>query len=519
MNERPNQSVGDGRGTGQEIEIKFRTDPAGLKRVLNSPAFALSAVVHDQILRSNYFDTSIGDLRKQNIALRIRKRGRGGPVLGVKAKRPTSEGPFSRTEIEVRSRSLQPDLSLFDAETAAGLGRLVGERPLEVQFETKVRRRTVLVEQGRSHIELSCDDGKIVSGDQTAPLAEVELELKSGDERDLCDLAMTLADEFPLRLDFTSKAERGFCMSTGESLPTVRATAIEYGADATLDDAVVAVVSNTLAHFIGNWAALRTADREDAVHQARVALRRLRTALKMFQHALSCPEFDALRNEARRIASALGSTRECDAFLASVTKGPLAHAGRPTGFEVLLAAVGDRRAAAFRDVRALLEDVETTRFVLEVRGLLARRAWRNGLIGSQFVQLTSPAETFARGALDRLHARALRRGKNLADLSDEARHELRISLKNLRYGAEFFGGVLGGRRKIRRYVAIVSTLQDLLGAHNDVVSARRFLDDLPPEMGRTSGFILGWYAHQMSLADAKLINTWKKFKEADVFWR
>lgn len=518
MNERPDQRVGDGSGTGHEIEIKFRTDPEGLKRVLNSPAFTLPAVVHDQILRSNYFDTSLGDLRKQNIALRIRKRGRGGPILGVKAKCSTSEGPFSRIEIEVRSRSLQPELSLFDAETAAELGRLIGERPLELQFETKVRRRAVLVERGRSHIELTCDDGKIVSGDQTAPLAEVELELKSGDESDLCDFAITLVDQFPLKLDFTSKAERGFCLSTGESLPTVRATAIEYGVDATLDDAVVAVVSNALAHFIGNWAALRTADRADAVHQARVALRRLRTAMKMFQHVLSCPEIDALRNEARRIASAFGSTRECDAFLGSVTKGPLAHPDRPTGFEVLLAAVGDRRAAAFRDVRALLEEVETTRFVLEVRGLLARRAWRNGLIGSQFVQLTSPAETFARDALDRLHARALKRGKNLAKLSNEARHKLRISLKNLRYGAEFFGGFFGGRRKFRRYVAIVSTLQDLLGAHNDVVSARRLLDDSPPEMGRTSGFILGWYAHQMSFADAKLIDAWKKFEEADVFW-
>lgn len=519
MNERPDQSSDDESGTDREIEVKFRTNPAGLKRVLNSPIFAPPAVVHDQILRSNYFDTRQSDLRKQNIALRIRKRGRSGPILGVKAKRPVSEGPFSRVEIEVRSRSLQPDLRLFDPDTAAELSRLVEERPLELVFQTKVRRRAVLVKHGHSQIELACDDGSIIAGNQAATLAEVELELKSGDESDLYDLAMTLADEFPLRLDFASKAERGFCLSTGESSPVVRATAIEHMADATLDDAIVAVISNTLAQFIGNWAALRTTDQPDAVHQARVALRRLRVALKMFRRVLPYPQFDALCAEARRIASTFGPTREYDAFLASVTKGPLAHVDRPAGFEALLAAVEDRRAAAHRDVSALFEEVETTRFVLEVRSLLARRAWRNALTGSQFAQLAGPAETFAREALDRLHARALKRGKNLAELSDEARHEFRIALKNLRYGVEFFGAFFGDRREIKRYGATASALQGLLGAHNDVVSMRRLLDDLPLEMERTSGFILGWYARQMSFTDAELIKVWKKFKKIDVFWR
>jgi len=519
MNERPGQGVDDESGAGREIEIKFRTDIAGLKQILNSPAFAPPAAVHEQILRSYYFDTSLGDLHKQSIALRIRRRGRGGAILGVKAKRSTSEGPFSRTEIEVRSPSLRPDLMLFDADTAAELGRLVEGRPLELQFETRIRRRTVLLKQGHSQVELACDDGRIVAGDQSAALAEVELELKSGEESDLYDLAMTLAGEFPLRLDFTSKAERGFCVSTGESAPIARATAIEYGDDATLDDAVVAVISNALAQFVGNWDALRTTDRASAVHQARVALRRLRAALKMFQRELSCPQFAALRTEARRIASAFGPTREYDAFLASATKGPLAHADRPTEFEALLAVVENRRAEAYRDVRALVDEAETTRFVLEVRNFLARRAWRNALTGPQLTLLAGPAETFASEALGRLHARVLKRGKNLAELSDEARHELRIALKNLRYSAEFFGSLFDDRRRIKRYVATASALQGLLGAHNDVVSARRLLDDLPAEMERTSGFILGWYARQMSLSDAELIEAWKKFKKADAFWR
>ncbi len=520
MNQRPGRSLDSNESAiGREVEIKFRTDAAGLKQVLNSPAFAPPAAVHSEMLRSIYFDTSSGDLRKRNMALRIRERGRGSPVLGLKAKRAATDGPFSRTEIEVRSRGLQPDLALFDPDTATELGRLVEQRPLEAQFETKVRRRMVMVEQGGSQIELACDDGSIIAGDRHCALAEVELELKSGEESDLCDLAMTLADTFPLRLDFTAKAERGFSLATGDNAPVVKATRIDYGADPTLDDAVIAVISNTLAQFVGNWDALRTTDQPEAVHQARVALRRMRAALGMFKRALPYPQFDTLRNEARRIASALGPARECDVFGASVAEGPLAHPDRPAGSEMLLTFVEVRRAAAYGDVRALIDDVGTTCFVLEVRSLLARRAWRNALNGWQLAQLAGPAEAFAREALDRLHARALKRGKNLAELPDDARHDLRIALKNLRYGVEFFGSLFGGHARIRRYAKMVSGLQDLLGAHNDVVGARQVLDELPPGMERTSGFILGWYARQSLLADARLMEAWKTFRNADAFWR
>jgi inorganic triphosphatase YgiF len=73
--------------------------PADLNRFLQSPLFASTTGVGNQLLRTIYFDTSDGDLRKEGIALRIRKPGRNAAVLGVKAKLATGEGPFSRTEI------------------------------------------------------------------------------------------------------------------------------------------------------------------------------------------------------------------------------------------------------------------------------------------------------------------------------------------------------------------------------------------------------------------------------------
>jgi CHAD domain-containing protein len=289
---------------------------------------------------------------------------------------------------------------------------------------------------------------------------------------------------------------------------------------ATLDDAVQAVLSNTLLHFVANWAAIREAEDPNAIHQMRVALRRMRTALAMFKRALPCPNFDLLREEAKRIASALGPARDCDVFRETAEHGPLAHSDRPENCNTLLAAIEKRRIAAYSDARSRLEDRDTTLFVLKVQSLLARRAWRNALSGPELAQLTAPAADFAQQTLDRLRNRALKQGKNLMELPDEGRHDLRIVLKNLRYGAEFYRGLFGHRRDVQTNLRTVSALQDLLGAHNDAVTSKQFISGLTAthDAERALGFILGWQARGANLADSELGAAWKAFKQAKPFW-
>ena len=246
-------TAGSGR---QEIEVKFRTDRDGLKRAQASQLVASVSAPRTETVRSTYFDTPSGDLRKNGIVLRIRRKGRAAPILGVKAAQ-AGEGPFSRIEQEVRSPNRHPDLTLFDEATANELTALVGDCPLAAQFETSIKRRTILVERGRTQIEVAFDDGVIAVAGRSVPLTEIELELKAGDEPALYDLAMSLAEELPLRLDFVSKGERGFRAVSGETAAAVKAIPILFAPEATLDDAVQAVISNTLWHFVANWAALR----------------------------------------------------------------------------------------------------------------------------------------------------------------------------------------------------------------------------------------------------------------------
>src|SRR3712207_5890322 len=97
----------------REIEVKFRTDRYGLKRAQASQVLASVSAPRTETVRSTYFDTASGDLRKNGIVLRIRRKGRAKPVLGIKAVQE-GEGPFSRKEVEVQSPDMQPNLSRFD---------------------------------------------------------------------------------------------------------------------------------------------------------------------------------------------------------------------------------------------------------------------------------------------------------------------------------------------------------------------------------------------------------------------
>ncbi|HUQ38458.1 MAG TPA: CHAD domain-containing protein [Aestuariivirga sp.] len=507
---------GSAAGRDQEIEIKFRTDAAGLARLLDSPLIKTANDLQTENLKATYFDTPSNALRKKGIILRIRKSGDDVPVLGMKAPGAAVDGPFHRKEVEVNSPSRKPNLTLFDKTTEKFLTRIIKGQPLAAKFKMEFKRQSGLVSCGSSVVEIAVDQGHISCGKRPVPLAEVELELVSGNKSDLFDLAMRLAKDFSLRLDFASKAEKGFRALLGEKTAPVRAKPIKSKSLATVDDAVTTIISNTLAHFVANWACLRETDEPESIHQMRIALRRMRCGLSIFKRALPSAGFGALRDDAGHLASAFGPVRNADAIRISVVQGPLASADCPENSDALRAVMEKRRIAAYASAHSEIESLAATMFVLKVQSVLASRDWRD-------VPLVAPKKTarkFFKAELARLRARVLKRGK-VASVSDQARHKLRIALKNLRYGVDFFD-LFGNRRGRQAYKKRMSALQDILGFRNDIVVAKTYLkelrDETAPEAELILEFIRGWYARDATSADKAIIRSLKKFKRMEPFW-
>jgi triphosphatase len=498
----------------REIEVKLITEPEGLAAALASPLLRAGATASpERKLASVYFDTPEGDLRRNRMALRVRRSGRGAPVMTLKWPAEPGEGVFARGEIEIAVPKLQPELSLLQGETAERLRALVGDAPLAPVYETRVWRVTRLVSYGAARIEAAFDEGVILVGERSAPLCEVELELKSGPTRDLYECAAKLADSLPLVLDIVSKAERADHFARGTAPVPVKARPAALPDDVVLDEAMARIIAESCAHFVANWAPLRGGDDPEAIHQMRVALRRLRAALAMFLRAVPSPEFEHFREEAKALASALGPARDCDALRELIETGPLKHFGEGKDFSPLLDALEARRRETYSQARALFAMSRPTIFVMKLSAFAARRGWRESLSGESLGVLAEPVETFAAEALERLYRRVLKRGKQLASLPDAARHEARIALKNLRYGAEFFAPCFADARDTQAFVKAAAQLQGLLGAHNDAASADHFLSQShETEAARAAGLVTGWYARGAVIADGKLAKDWKNFK-------
>lgn len=512
---------GSAAGRDQEIEIKFRTDAAGLARLLDAPLIKTARDQQTEILKTTYFDTPSNALRKKGVILRVRKSGDAVAVLGMKAPGAAGDGPFHRKEVEVNSPSLKPNLALFDKTTRKFLGQIIGDLPLATKFKMKIKRQSGLITSGASVVEIAVDQGHISCGKQRVPLAEVELELVSGSKADLVGLAMRLAEDFSLRLDFVSKAEKGFRALLGEKPAPVKAAQIKSNSLATFDDAVTALTSNTLAQFVANWACLRETDEPESIHQMRIALRRMRCGLLMFKRALPHPAFEALRDDAGHQASIFGPVRNTDAFYISVLEGPLESANRPESSVALRTVMEKKRIAAYAQARSEMDSLAATKFVLKVQRFMACHDWREVSAEVEPAKLRVPLRKFSRAALNKLRARVLKRGK-AATGSDEARHKLRIALKNLRYGVDFFSDLFGNAKRRRAYKKKLSALQDLLGTRNDIVGANKFLKEIraeiEPNAERIVEFIRGWYAQEAAAADKAIGKSWKKFKQTEIFW-
>ncbi len=507
-----------------EIELKFLTTDSGFKSSQQWAALVEETPRRNaQRLRTRYFDTENADLARHNIALRVRKRGRVH-ILTLKWTGSFAGGPFERGEIEAISHTAEPDLALLGPEYAGMLAGLIQDRRLIPVYETDIRRTTRRVHSETSEIEAAFDTGYILAAAQKIPVREIELELKSGDPAELFRIGVELATRYPMRLGMLAKSTRGMQLRSGTAPKIVRATsqlAIPAAIGApSVDEAIGAIINNCIGHFTSNFPAFEAGDAVNAIHQMRVAMRRLRSILNLFHRAFPCPEFEIFRVQAKQIAAAMGAARNWDVFLQLLRDGPAAAFPQETGFETIFLNAEQHREAGYAQVRALLAAPETTCFILSLQGFVARRGWRNVQAPDALLRLTEPAKHFAAAHLNRMHGKLLKKGKNLQELSPHARHSVRVGLKKIRYSADLFGGLFERRTQLRDFERVTAKLQDQLGSYNDLISAIELLAQLDTSARSTNyaaGIIAGWCRHGATPDDEALLRAWKKFQKARLF--
>jgi CHAD domain-containing protein len=163
----------------------------------------------------------------------------------------------------------------------------------------------------------------------------------------------------------------------------------------------------------------------------------------------------------------LGKARNIDVLIKRASDGDLSNR--------LQAA----RSDAYGAVEAALSSLRARSLMIDLAEWISIRDWRSGRAGAAL--LAQPSRDFASSVLDKLWKKVVKGGSNLTDLDDEARHELRISAKKLRYAAEFFGPLYESKRETKRhnrFLVAMEGLQDQLGSLNDLATAPVMLSKL-----------------------------------------
>lgn len=242
-------------------------------------------------------------------------------------------------------------------------------------------------------------------------------------------------------------------------------------------------------------------DEPDAVHQLRVAIRRLRSALTTFRPVLDRERTRQLAGELKWLAGVLGRPRDLEVLQARV-EARLAGTDSDLVLGPVPVQLTERFARDHAEARAAcLEALDDPRYPALLAALRALRADPPVTGGAE-----KRAARFLPGAVGKAF-RGLRAAVAAVERTadgverDLALHEARKKAKRARYAVEAAVPVVG--REARRLGKRLKSLQELLGEHQDSVVARQFLRELAASGNRAgiNSFTYGiWYTQEQQAA-------------------
>ena len=510
-----------------EIEFKFVVPGDRLQAVKDR----LEALDAEQVeLRAHYFDTVDSALASKGVVLRLRQEGARW-FQTVKAK---TAGPLERAEdnvnLGVLAEQPAPDITQYK-NTPIGdlLGNLKDiQARLVPTFFTEITRTRCIVEQGSSRVEMAMDVGQVTVADRpdveidSSPVRELEMELVEGRVSDLAMVAREWLARYHLSVSTTSKDARGQRLLAGSPTDVaVKASAVmpsKLKARLRGDEVQRLVVSGCLWQILPNATEVAAGNVDhDVVHQLRVGIRRLRTALRELD-GLHPEQFaPAWETSLKQAFDALGKSRDRE-LLETKMQPTFEKHGSPD------VDLGDRPVGKSLDAA-----VQDPGFQMTLVDLLAFCSSDASMdeddIGAEAADATNQekpvnskkAQKILADRLNSLHKKMVKGGDSFESLAAEEQHRVRKQLKRLRYLAEFVGPLFGAKAAAR-YLEHLTPAQDALGEFNDKHVALASYQERTAHDPK-AWFAVGWLSATES-SDAKACRkTLGKIADAKKFWK
>jgi inorganic triphosphatase YgiF len=507
-------------GASTETELKLLISKGSEKRLAEHPIFEVLHATKAKTERivTTYFDSPDQDLARRGMSLRVRRSG-SKRIQTVKS--GSGGGPATgRTEREWPLSGDKPDVSLVTRAMGADAIPREIQDDLQPTVVTDVVRTTRTLRFDGSRIEAAIDSGSIAAGQKKQPIHELELELGEGRPGALYRLALALHAATPLEVEVESKAARGNRLRSGDAPKPKEESHVSLARDVTGLAALRQIVASGLDHLLSNKSAALAGDAE-GIHQARVAIRRLRSALLLFEPRLDARTIAAFQGELKRIGKVIGEARDWDVFSLEMLPKSFGDIKEGDWGSLMREAADCERQSAEASSAAEIEAPSFTALVLGLSAWVEEDRGRKNRLGDE--DLERPLLEIAPKLLDRLARKVERRGRRLgARASATELHLLRKSLKKLRYSVDFVSA-LYPRKAVKRFVRRTKDLLKTLGDINDAETAITLSERLAENRRVDLAGAVSILAHnQRQSTDAalpKLEKQWAAFQREDRFWR
>jgi inorganic triphosphatase YgiF len=498
-----------------EVELKLRINPAHIARLRRHPAVVATTIGKPltRKLTSIYYDTPDLQLLDADVSLRVRRMS-GNWFQAVKAAGNSLAGLHQRMEWEDIIAAGHPDFSKIDDPILMPI--FAGDElraALQPIFVTEVQRTEwQLTMADGSLIEMALDKGVLRVNEYTQPINEVELELKSGNAGQLFALALQLQASIPLHIENTSKAQHGYAYYRTSLPVVVKAKMTPLTKNMHAHEALRHIVWQCLAQLQGNQDMVLHGEDVEGVHQMRVALRRLRSAMRLFSAAVE-PATE-LMAELVWISDKLGSARDIDVFLTQTLVPLLQQFDHHPGLLTLRCRAMTAQCVAYIAVRSAIRSQRYQRL------LLSMGAWLENM---QDDPKARSITEIAEGMLQKQYKQLQKHGKLLSEMNTEQRHQTRIAGKKLRYAAEFFVSLYSPRRT-EPFLQKLADLQDVLGMLNDITITKVLAHRLAGEhsdkaLHEALHILSGWNGYRATHEVPRMDAVWKVFAAQKPFWR
>lgn len=507
-----------------EIELKLRiakSDIPSLKRQLaniatSSLGVQLSKPSACKTL-SVYYDTPDLTLLDRGISLRIRRAARKW-MQTIKGADHALSGLHQRLELESEIKSGALDFSqITDPTYAAFFEQPALRSALTPIFTTDVQRTAwQLTFDNGDQVELVLDVGELIAGDHREPICELELELMQGHPGRLFAFALQLQSHIPLSIENISKAQRAYAYYRTQALRIMKAKTVKLKRKMLANDALKQIAESCLTQLQGNQDMVLYGTDVEGVHQMRIALRRLRSALKVFGGVTRKQSTENITQELMWITNVLGNARDLDVFLTQTLPPMLQQMPNQPSLVSLAKKVKQDRKQAYEAAREAITSQRYQHLLLTLGDWLENQRWRK-----QKATKTS-VDTIATTMLTKRYKGLKQSGKGLKDAEPAVRHQTRIAAKKLRYLAEF-SSTLYPSKNTKPFIKSLSLLQDQLGVMNDIsVTSElmlKVMGEKPPRHLMTAKHLIdGWNAHRLLPGTADMDAAWAHFSRQKPFW-